>query len=228
MSESHCETGTSVPLTSHFLLTPKNKKGLQKEGNMSWLDRSLDPLHYHRVVPLAHNRAWCCVPWLLKLLQTSWRFRLHWRQKSIFVVVFVHALNVFKGVCLYIHRCSKRDLEFLTWKFWRWFLISIWTVHCQRKTLVNVSKWSQTCINQCSQTDLTDMEEYSCDQWICAARPIPSCLTPYGAIPLKSNAHRNCTSQENGKVLCPRYHPINSGSADDGHIRLWSEEVKEA
>lgn len=159
-------------------------------------------------------------PGSLKLLQTSQRFRLHWRKKSIFVV-FVHALNVFRSVCLWIHRCSKQDLEVLMWKFCRWFLVSVWTVHCQKKMPVNVLK--------CSQTELTAREkEFPCDQWICVARPIPTCLTPYGAIPLKSSAHRNCTSQEYGKVLCPRYHPINSGSANDGHIRLWSEVVKEA
>lgn len=187
---------------------------------MLWLDRSLDPLQHHRVRLLAHNRAMCHVPWLFKLLQTSRRFRLHWRQKSIFVL-FLHALSVLKSVSLHIHRCSKWDLEVHMWKFWRWFLVSISTVHCQTKTPVNVLK--------CSQTDLTAMEkEYSCDQWICVARPIPTCLTPYGAIPLKCNAHRTYTSQGNGKVLCPKYHPINSGSANDGHIRLWSEVVRDA
>lgn len=51
------------------------------------------------------------------------------------------------------------------------------------------------------------------ERWRCVTRPVPTCLTPHGATPLKSNAHRNCTSEESGKVLCPKYHPINSGFA---------------
>lgn len=211
-------------ITSHLLLKLNNKKvHMKHKTRYHWTrvwKHSISTVC--SIGPTVLRKALGHTPQCFSLLLKGSKFteRSIVREAKIYLRYFCECI-IYDGVCVCTSRTIKnawngtqKSTQYFEDHFW--FLFESFTAG--RKCLwMHFKGWN-------GQPAHTAMEKaYPWDQWRCITRLIRTRLTPHSAIPLKSNAHRNCTTAKSGKDLCPKYHPISSGSTSDGQIRFWSE-----
>lgn len=132
-------------ITSHLPLKLNNKKVPHEVGNITaGLKSGTTALAQGTASDLQFAMGlWATLSICFNLLQSSPWFLLCLSQKSTFITS-VCTLLLF--VCVHLQECKEClewNLDVPAWKFWRSFLVSIHTVHCQRKTPVNAFEvWS--------------------------------------------------------------------------------------